>query len=194
MAAGTGAANVRWSGVDVGGPIWSPAVLPWLWTGAFALVLQLLLIKVIAPEISRTTAIVWIVFASHLLLVPFLLRNSTYLGIKLVLLGLSLNLIAMASNGGMMPVLASGIDAAGRQESVQLGDQVAGSKDIYAANPRLPLLSDRIVIRLPGHLVRVISIGDIVVALGTIVALASVSMKVLKQGGNGAALGPVGTT
>lgn len=192
MAAGPGVSSLRRSGVETGGPLWSPAVLPWLWTGVLALAVQLLLIKLIARETSQSTPIVWVVFVSHLLLMPFLLRNAKYLGIRLILLGLSLNLLAMASNGGMMPVAASGIDAVGQQGTLEPGDRVAGSKDVYSANPQLPLLSDRIVVRLPGHLVRVISIGDIVIALGTIGALASVSMRVLKPAGDGKALRPIG--
>ena len=66
MAASTGVASLRRGGVETGGPLWSPAVLPWLWIGALALAVQLLLIKVVAQQTSPTTLIVWVVFASHL--------------------------------------------------------------------------------------------------------------------------------
>ena len=168
--------------MEAGGPPWSPAILPWLWTGVLALVVQLFLIKVVGPNLSQSGLIVWAVFSSHLLLVPFLVRNMRHLGVRLILLGLSLNLLAMASNGGMMPVSASGIEAAGQELSLEPGDQIAGSKDVYATDPRLAQLSDRIVVRLTGHLVRVVSIGDIIIAMGTACALVSISTKVIRQG------------
>ena len=191
MTASHGAANLHHS-LDVWGPIWTPAILPWLWIGVLALTLQLLLVKVVGTSALDTTLLIWAVFTSHLLLVPFLLRNIRYTGIKLVLLGLSLNLLAMASNGGLMPVAADGIDAVGQQGSFEPGDRVSGSKDIFLVTPHLPQLTDRIVVHLPGHVVRVISIGDVIVALGTIAALASVSMKVLRPTDDKKALRPVG--
>jgi hypothetical protein len=179
MALSAGADQLRRHGMATGGTLVSPAGLPWLWTGVMALGLQLLLVKIVSQEVSETALLVWAIFASHLLLLPFLVRNARYIGVKLIVVGLSLNLLVMAANGGMMPVSAAGIAAVGQQDSAQPGERVTGSKDFYSDSPRLSLLSDRIILRLPNHFVRVISFGDLVIALGTFCALASVSRKLM---------------
>lgn len=194
MTQSPGANGPRQIGARVEDFLWSPALLPWLWMGALALTAQVVLIEGVGRAAPGFAALPVLLFASHLLLIPFLLRNIRHLGVRLVLLGLTLNLIAMAANGGMMPVTAHGVDAVGRQQisDLTVGAPIEGTKNVYSVNPRLPQLSDAIVVPLPGALTRVVSFGDILIAFGTIGALASVSSRAIRPAGSSKALRPVG--
>jgi hypothetical protein len=159
-----------------------------------ALTVQLLLIEVMGRLVPGFPGLPALLFVSHLILIPFLVRNGKYVGVRLVLLGLMLNLIAMAANGGMMPVTAHGVDAVGRQQTSDLtaGAPIEGTKNVYSVDPRFTQLSDAIVVPLPGALTRVVSVGDILIAFGTIGALASVSSRAIRPAGTSKALRPVG--
>lgn len=182
VAAWTGALRARRTGRGAAGDSSPSALLPWLWTGALALSLQLLLIKVIGPDTIRPPFWGWTVFASHLLLLPFLLRNIRYMGLKIVFVGLLINLLVMGVNGGLMPVDASGLEAAGPSGlSLSAGDPIPGSKDVLSENPRFIQLSDSLTLPLPGGLTHVFSAGDLIVGAGTICALVSVSRGLLAR-------------
>jgi hypothetical protein len=138
--------------------------------------------------------------ASHLLLLPFLLRNVQYFGMRLILVGLLLNLAAMVANGGMMPVTADGVEAVGRHQrsEVSYGSHIPGTKNVLMAREDVHLrgLTDSITLPIPGPMTRVVSLGDILVAAGTICALLSISPAVLRgplspatTGGRGMARG-----
>jgi hypothetical protein len=180
-------------GVRAEDSLWSPALLPWLWVGVLALTAQVLLVEIVGRAAPSFPALPGLLFASHLLLIPFLLRNMRYLGVRLMLLGLALNLIVMAANGGMMPVTANGVDAVGRQQASDLtaGAPIEGTKNVYSENPRFSELSDAIVLPIPGALTRVVSVGDVLIAFGTIGALASVSMRAIRPAGATKVLSPV---
>lgn len=111
---------------------------------------------------------------AHLLLIPFLIRNFSFWGIRLVLAGLLLNLTAMLANGGLMPVEAAAVEAVGRVElsEIEPGEHIPGSKNKLVApgDTRVRLLSDRLVIPVPRPYTRALSIGDLLVFAGVVTA------------------------
>jgi hypothetical protein len=115
---------------------------------------------------------------AHVLLLPFLLRNLSFWGIRLILLGLLLNLTAMAANGGLMPVEGSAVEAVGRHEpgELEVGSPVPGSKNVLLAREdiRLRELSDILVLPVPRPFTRAASVGDLFVFAGVALAFSEV--------------------
>lgn len=113
--------------------------------------------------------------APHLLLLPFLVLNLRLIGVRLILAGLMLNLLAMVANGGLMPVEMCAVDAVGKHDGQELvvGDHIDGSKNalLPRGDVRLRGLTDVIVLPVPQPFTRAISVGDIAVVAG-IVAVA----------------------
>jgi len=137
--------------------------------------------------------------AAHLLLLPFLFRNFALWGIRLITVGLVLNLSVMALNGGLMPVDHAAIEAVGRHDVQRLkpGDYVPGTKNVYQprAQTRVDELSDAIILPIPRPFTRAVSPGDLFVILG----VATVSVELLlrhrrsqrgRDGGREAQSGP----
>jgi len=123
--------------------------------------------------IGRSAAAGW--------LVPFLLRNFSYWGVRLMLLGLLLNMTVMAANGGMMPVDAAAVDAVGRQDvqELQVGKPIAGTKNVLLASQdiKLPGLSDSIILPLPKPFTKAVSVGDLVILPGAALAFLEVARR-----------------
>ncbi len=123
----------------------------------------------------------WLPFllpAAHLLLLPFLLRNLSFWGIRFVLVGLLLNLTAMLANGGLMPVEAPAVEAVGRHQvgDLQIGAHIPGSKNVLLAEEdiRLRELSDILVLPVPRPFTRAVSVGDLFVLSGVVIAFGEV--------------------
>ncbi len=116
--------------------------------------------------------------AAHLLLLPFLLRNLSFWGMKLVLIGLLLNLTAMLANGGLMPVERPAVEAVGRHQvgDLQLGAHISGSKNVLLdpEDIRLRELSDILVLPLPRPFTSAVSVGDLFVLSGVVIAFGEV--------------------
>src|SRR3990170_7480554 len=102
------------------------ATLHWLGLGGVALVAQVALIYGLASSSSGKSWLPLLLPIAHLLLLPFLLRNLSFWGIRLILFGLILNLTAMAANGGLMPVDPAAVEAVGIQElqDLQFGEPI----------------------------------------------------------------------
>jgi hypothetical protein len=119
--------------------------------------------------------------ASHLILIPFLIRNSSYLGIRLLLAGLVLNLSVMAANGGLMPVDAGAVNAVGRHEvgDLALNEPIPGTKNVLLESEDIHLrfLSDAVVLPLPNPLTRAISLGDLLIAPGAAIAIYEIARR-----------------
>jgi hypothetical protein len=101
--------------------------------------------------------------------------NRHFWPMRLLALGLGLNLCVMLANGGLMPVTPAHAIAAGFGDEVarlHSGDAVPRSKDVLKAaeETKLTPLSDRIVWpkELPGR--AVFSPGDVIVALAVVLA------------------------
>ncbi len=119
--------------------------------------------------------------AAHLLLLPFLLRNLSLWGVRLMLLGLVLNLTAMAANGGLMPVAPSVVEAIGRHDvqDLRFGDPIPGTKNVLLepGQTRAQWLSDAIVLPIPRPFKRAVSVGDLLVAGGVATAFVEIARR-----------------
>ena len=108
--------------------------------------------------------------SSQILLLVFCLLNLRLSGIWLLSLGLALNLLVIAANGGFMPISPQTAGHLASQEVVQsipLGSRFGSSKDVLLlpANTRLVWLSDRFLLPI-GHYQAAFSLGDVVIAAG----------------------------
>jgi len=110
-------------------------------------------------------------------MLAFALRNWHLWGVRLMAIGILLNLIVISFNGGLMPVSPEDIADANmldRIENVQLGEPMPGSKAILMAprDARLWFLSDIIVFPPGSPVARVLSVGDVAIGLGLVIAVA----------------------
>lgn len=152
--------------------------LRWLGLGAGALAVQAALIYGLASLGGTREWLPFLLPAAHLLLLPFLLRNLSFWGIRLILVGLLLNLTAMLANGGLMPVEGPAVDAVGRHEvrDLQPGSPIPGSKNVLLAaeDIRLRGLSDILVLPVPRPFTSAVSAGDLFVFTGVVIAFGEV--------------------
>ncbi len=145
----------------------------WIGLGVGAFVVQVILVYGLGASGDRERLPLLLPLA-HLLLLPFLLRNLSLWGIRLVLMGLLLNLAVMVANGGLMPVEGPAVEAVGAREldSLDVGSPIPGSKNVLLAPEqiRLRALSDVLVLPLPEPFTRAMSGGDMFVVVGVLVA------------------------
>ncbi len=120
---------------------------------------------------TSVARIVWLV--SFALLVVMLVLNRTLRGAVVVAAGLTCNLVAVVANHGLMPVRlealrASGTDYHVHNNSIQLGHpNLAWLIDRWGAPHWLPLAN-------------VFSVGDVLIAVGTVVAIAGAMRTVVE--------------
>ena len=145
--------------------------------------------------LAAEVAVIWVLSASeewrgwlpvllpsaHLMLIPFLLRNFSFWGARVVLLGLTLNLIAMAFNGGFMPVAPGAVEAVGKHDrlELELGDPIPGTKNVLLESDQThaPWLSDAIVLPIPRPYKRAVSVGDFIVIGGVVITFFEVARR-----------------
>jgi hypothetical protein len=105
----------------------------------------------------------------------FVARNLRRPGIAVLGAGLALNFLAIATNGGLMPITPETVLRTGEiPQGVEAGDWMPGSKDVLLERPdaRLWFLGDRLVWEEISAVFRAFSIGDVVIAGGLAVTLA----------------------
>jgi hypothetical protein len=154
----------------------------YIWLVLIAFLPQLLVFYL--PATRKSIPDRWAIVAlisSQVLLLIFAWRNSfqrqfrNRLGFWLLGVGLSLNLIVILLNGGLMPISPETVarlvpDAA--PGSWQIGSRLGTGKDIVLVvdQTRLWLLSDHFLLPLPGRDVA-FSLGDIIIAAGAFIVL-----------------------
>jgi hypothetical protein len=109
-----------------------------------------------------------IVYVASTALVLFVVWiNREIPGMKLVALGAAGNLVAIVANGGYMPADPDALAAAG------MAGSEGPTNSVVATNPALPFLTD--IFALPEWVpfANVFSIGDVLIGLGLIVAIAA---------------------
>jgi hypothetical protein len=104
----------------------------------------------------------WLV--SYALLIALLVANRTLTGAPIIGAGLLCNLVAILANGGLMPVRRAALAETGRDYHVH-------NNSIQLGHPHLAFLVDRWGAPHWLPLANVYSIGDLVIALGTFVAI-----------------------
>ncbi|MGQ9492526.1 MAG: DUF5317 domain-containing protein [Anaerolineae bacterium] len=125
---------------------------------------------------TRKTIGVWgwqeiFFMTSHLLLLATVWLNRHLPGVKVIGLGLLLNLTVMAANGGWMPVTPDAVVKVGHTglvPSLETGTRVYSSKNIIlpAEQTKLRFLSDIFILARPFPIPTIFSIGDVFVAAG----------------------------
>ena len=112
---------------------------------------------------------------SYAVLLAFIAVNLPRPGFVIIGVGVLLNLLAIAANGGLMPVTAENlakVDLIHRIEGRQEGDAIPYSKNVLKARQDIHFyeLSDRLTWDNPVFF-RLFSLGDIVIAGGIVVLL-----------------------
>jgi lipoprotein signal peptidase len=139
------------------------------------LALALQLIVIIAPgvpEVLRRGLFV----LSYLLLLFFVAANWKRIGIAIIGIGALLNFLAIAANGGLMPVAPENlarIRAEHRVEEIEEGSHVPGTKNVLLQpeSTRLRFLSDTLVWDNDLSFFRVFSVGDLFIVGGLVLML-----------------------
>ena len=148
--------------------------LGWLAALCFALQLWVVYRPAGSMESDRVAQTV-LLMGTYAALVIVVWVNRRIAGMRVIALGLALNLAVMAANGGFMPVSPEAVVAARLHPAESLppeGGRLPRSKDILlpVEQTRLWLLSDVIVAPgAPG--VKIYSAGDLVVAIGAFLLL-----------------------
>jgi len=88
--------------------------------------------------------------------------NRRILGAQVVAVGMGLNLAAILSNGGRMPATPGAMETAGLDFAVK-------HNSVASADPALPWLVDRFAAPEWVPWANVFSVGDLVIALGSVV-------------------------
>jgi len=100
---------------------------------------------------------------SYFLLLIFTLRNSSLPGMRWIALGILLNTLVIALNGGVMPVDPSFLSEASR--GALLAGQ--GTHGVMASTTRLSFLADRFYLDILGRDKQVFSVGDSLIDIGS---------------------------
>ena len=103
--------------------------------------------------------VLWLVSYGCLLVAAVL--NRRILGAQVVALGMALNLVAILANGGRMPATPEAMEAAGLSFA-------AKHNSVAAAEPNVPWLVDRFAAPDWVPLTNVLSVGDVVIAVGAV--------------------------
>jgi hypothetical protein len=153
--------------------------LRWGWLGVAALLAQVWAVYFVGAEGTPGLARRVLLPLTLVFLLVFALRNWHLWGVRVMALGFLLNFLAISSNGGLMPVTpekVASVNLLDRIENVQLGEPVPGSKGILMAprEARLWFLSDIIVFPPRSPIARVLSVGDLVILGGLVIACAEV--------------------
>jgi len=152
------------------------------WIALIALALQILMVY------GPVAGLGWLMLASYGLLVLVIGLNWRLPGMPLVGAGLALNLAVMAVNGGFMPIAPETLSRAGLEHlaaSLETGTYVTNAKDVLLPREatRLWWLSDILVVPLPSPLKAVLSVGDLVLAIGAVIFIQKAMLRqVVREG------------
>jgi hypothetical protein len=139
--------------------------LLWSWLAVAGLALQF----VPLPDGATGTDLVVrtaVLSCSYLLLLAFAALNIRLAGLPLVFAGLALNLLVIASNGGM-PVSREALESSGQGDVLQvLIDEGAAKHHLLTDDDVLTPLAD--VIPVGGPIKQVVSLGDVFVYAGVV--------------------------
>jgi MFS family permease len=135
-----------------------------LWVLALAAALQIFIAR-IAPDGVRTMDGA-LHITSYALAGVFVVANRRIPGFWLLGLGGALNLLAIATNHGVMPILPSALAAAGLDSAPGVFHNSA-----IVAGAHLPFLGDVFAVPRPLPFHNVFSPGDVCISLGALVAL-----------------------
>ena len=166
-----GGAFAGWARARTGGRRYQPASLSYMWLVVVAMLPQALAIYFpFTRDVVPDWAVKFLLIGSQVGLLIFVWLNRKHPGLWILGMGLTLNLLVMGINGGLMPISPETVAqlTAGHSSDVWQAGVRFGSKDIILpeASTRLWWLSDCFL--LPAWLpYRVaFSLGDVLIALG----------------------------
>ena len=102
---------------------------------------------------------------SYVLDAYFLFANRRLAGVPLVGVGAALNLLAIVTNGGVMPADAAALRISG------IASRPGFDNSAVLAHPHLAFLGDIIPVPGPWPIGNVLSVGDLIIFLGALVVL-----------------------
>jgi uncharacterized protein DUF5317 len=135
--------------------------LPWLLPAALALQVVAISLPGVPGRLRPPLHV-----ASYLLAGAFLVANRRLPGMPLLGLGAAANLLAIVANGGVMPASPDALAAAGLPP-----DRPGFANSAALDDPRLAFLGDVFAIPSGWPLANVFSVGDVLIALGAVVAV-----------------------
>jgi hypothetical protein len=149
-----------------------------IWLVLAAVLPQLLIFQI--PFTAKWFSSSWaavVLVASQLVLLVFIWFNRDKAGIKILGLGLALNLLVITLNGGLMPIAPETVLALYPEiplSAWQIGSRPGMSKNILlpAGDTRLAWLSDSILLPEWFPWTRALSPGDLFIVLGVFWLLA----------------------
>lgn len=139
--------------------------LRWSWLAVAGLALQFVPLPggATGTDLVVRTAVL---SCSYVLLLVFAALNIRLAGVPLVFAGLALNLLVIASNGGM-PVSRGALESSGQGDVLQvLIDEGAAKHHLLTDDDVLTPLAD--VIPVGGPIKQVVSLGDVFVYAGVV--------------------------
>ena len=114
---------------------------------------------------------------SYPVLFIFVLANVRRPGLVILGIGLVLNFLPIAANGGLMPITPETLARSGGvPEDAEVGHWLEGTKDVLVEreDAHLHFLADRLVVEEIDPPIRAFSIGDVFVAFGLLVTAGEV--------------------
>ncbi len=156
-------------GLLMGGRIKNLGRLPLKGTGWFILlgIVEVSMQFTQTPE--RQFVYKTLIMSAGALMMLLLWMNRHIPGVKLSLVGLLLNFIVMAANGGRMPVSQWAAVISGQSDYLpELLNDISARHVIIGPATRLVLLADIIPLPSPYPFPRVLSIGDVILFAGII--------------------------
>lgn len=136
------------------------------WTAPLALAIQVITFSGRLGLTAAETASLHLL--SYGLLVAFVLANARTVTLLPVVAGLVLNTLAIAVNGGVMPVSPRAVSAA--------GISISGNANVSLGATHLRWLGDVFALPVRVPLANVFSVGDILIGFGMIGFIAAVSL------------------
>jgi hypothetical protein len=131
------------------------------WLVFAAIFAQFVIISVIAERVNGRVGEV-VHLATYALAVAFIVANRQIAGMMVIALGASMNLAAIAANGGVMPASAT----AWRIARGSLPDGTTFENSLPVSDPRLGFLGDVLAIPAGWPFANVFSLGDVVLVAG----------------------------
>ncbi|MBC8104400.1 MAG: DUF5317 family protein [Cytophagales bacterium] len=141
------------------------------------LAITLQLIAIFAPLGSDDLPHRILFITSYVLLLVFVSINVRHPGIVILGLGLTLNLLAIVMNGGLMATTPETYAKFSWPEDVRVGERIPYTKDILLEREdvHLYVLSDRYRWDVQ-TLIRVFSVGDVIIVAGLIVTVGELAL------------------
>jgi hypothetical protein len=151
--------------------------LKWGWVFPILLVVQLVVFTFQNDYDFLALASNYIFIAVYVIGLLFLFLNRDHPGFTIILIGVFLNFIVMAANGGRMPV---SLNAASILEPGYLDilkEQLYAKHAVLTEATRLGFLGDIIPITDPYPRTQIISIGDIIMNIGVFIFIQHLMLK-----------------